>query len=252
MTAPRDAVVVEGKGKTKAEPTVRFMAAGDPQFAEHFAWDLSGYNVTPAVSGPLTVPATNGAVQMANLRDLEHLQGRKAVFDRKNLRARAHGNVSATVKVSAGNMTFHQVFPERVDFVPLDTKKPAFESGVRLADVIDVAVKLPTGPPELKIQLRNGPRSSVITIQTIEIQGGQPVPSPNGSATVTFTNLCSRVPQSEKFDLEFGQYYELLAKPNGSGSAKGRSSTRANRLIPKPFSDLGSGGDCNDGAIIPF
>jgi hypothetical protein len=246
MSAPRSVVSTR---KTKRAPTLRLMAAGNPQVTEHFAWDLSGCDVTPSTRGPVNIVPATASVTIANLKELERLQGRPAVLDRKNLRGSARGSVSAAIKVSGGDAILRQVFPEFTDFVPLDKKRPAVVRKVQLADVVDVQIKLPKGSQEMKIRLKQGRASSVVTIQTINASG---TPSPTGSAIVTFTNLCSQIPRSERFDLEFGQYYELLKGGKVSSAGRTRSSTRPDRLIPNPVPAGGEVGDCNEGALIPY
>jgi hypothetical protein len=241
MSVPRDMVST----RTKPAPTLRLMAAGNPLVTEHFAWDLSGCDVTPVAraASPLKLPG--GSLTIADLADLEQREGRTAALDRKNLHASPRGHVSAAIKVSGGKVKLSQLDAEITDFVPIDKRKPALLSGQTLADVIDVKVKLPAGKQELRIRLKNGRRTSSVIVQTINASR---VPSVKGRATVTFTNLCSEIPKDEKFDLEFGQFYELLQKPRSLTSGAGTS--RKNRLIPHPVPHLGRVGDCNDGAMI--
>jgi hypothetical protein len=246
MAAPRNVVSTK---KTKKPPTLRLMAAGDAKVTEHLVWDLAGCDVTPEARGSLSIKPENASVTIANLKDLESLQGRNAVLDQRNLHASPRGSVSAAIQVSAGQGTLRQVFPEICNFVPMDKKKPAVVSKVKLADVVDIRIDLPKGRHELKLHLRHGRAPSLVTIQTINAAG---VPSSKGTATVTFTNLCSCVPRFEKFDLEFGQYYELLKPPIQSGVGKSKSGARSDRLIPDPVPHGGEVGDCNDPGFISF
>jgi hypothetical protein len=248
MSAPRDVVSTHPK-ETTIKPALRLLAAGDPRVTEHFVWDLSGCDVTADAHGPLTIVPENANISIADLQQLESLQGRDAVLDQSNLRASSHGKVSAAIKLSAGNGTLRQVFPEFSDFVPLDKKKPPLVSQAQLADVVDMKIALAAGRNNLKIHLKNGRASSQVTINAIDANG---VPSSNGSATVTFTNLCSTVPHFEKFDLEFGQYYELLKRPAQAGGGKGKGATRPDRLIPQSIPKAGEGGDCNAMAFICY
>ena len=241
MSIPREMVST----RTKTSPAVRLMAAGNPLAAEHFAWDLSGCDVTPAVRSASALKVPNRRLTIADLADLERLEGRTANLDRKNLHASPRGNVSAAIKVSGGRVTLGQLDTGVTDFVPIDKKRPSVVKGKNLADVIDVKVTLPAGKQELRIRLQHGRRTSSVIVQTVNAAR---VPSVGGRATVTFTNLCTEIPQEEKFDLEFGQFYELLQKPRSLTSGAGTS--RKNRLIPHPVPHLGRVGDCNDGAMI--
>jgi hypothetical protein len=222
MTVPRG--MVDPK-LTKIAPTHRLMSSAAAPVAEHFVWNLTGFDMRVDAKGAYDF---KGRAKVADMAKLEAKQGRKAVLDPKNLKASAKGPVSAVIHIPAGTVVAKSLSRSAYYFVPEGTKKPrAFPAPVEHADILEVTITLPKGDESLRVQLtdlKGQTRSVVLTL------GRTKAP-----AAVSFTHLCAQLPHFSKWETEFGQFYELLKK----------RPKPAARLIPEVLQKAGEWDDCS-------
>lgn len=230
MSVPRKLVDPE---LTKIAPTHRLMSYAQPDLAEHFVWNLAGYDMKVDAKGAYVF---NSRAKLADMARLEAKQGRKAVLDRKNLKASARGPVAAAIRVPAGTVVAKSVWRSTYYFVPEGTKKPwAFPDPVEHADILEVAIQLPKSSGSLRLQLtdpKGHTRSLVLNAGKLK----------QADTVVSFTNLCAQLPRYSKWEEEFGQFYQLLKK----------RPKPALRLIPEVLPKAGEWGDCNLPSYISY
>ena len=236
MWIRRDAVVTtNGPTATNLAPSMRLVVDGPIEQSECFVWDLSGRTVQVRSRQIAVLPEDH---HIANLADLEKRKGRAADLDTASLNGSTAGKTRAAIRV-AGNGTPGVAFPSVCDFVSLQdvtaktldpptfgTKPTQFDDFVEFA--IDVAS---LDPPLLTLDLTK-PDEAEFTSR-ITVKAATPV-------TIGFSYRSSTLPISPPFDLEFGQYYELLKNPPDD------------RLVPREIKGAGALGDCDRLGYIPY
>jgi len=85
--------------------------------------------------------------------------------------------------------------------------------------------------------VKKGSVNKYVTIDTKQFKRKNPEGAP---LRASVTSLCPTLPHRNRYDFEFGQYYELL------------TSAKDNRLIPRPIPTEGEEGDCNESAQISY
>jgi len=223
-------VVSSDPARTTVPPTFRAIPGPDPLESEFLMWDLSGTGVSVPSSGGFRLTETD---VLPDLDVLEDVMGRPAArLDRAHL-IPGH-RTSATVAFQGGDAEARATIKNSVQFIPEDKARSGLSqphkvtglSGKQVADWIEVSLNLAGvvdafGVERARLALSLRGRQN----GTIFIEGPD-------RTQVSFSNLCSTCPRSARqFDLEFGQYYELLAE------------TFPDRLIPS-VSHLGDQ-DCN-------
>lgn len=223
--------------RTTVPPTFRTIPGPDPLESEFLMWDLSGTSVSVPSSGGFRLTETD---LLPDLDVLEAAMGRtSARLDRAHLTTGKRA--SATVAFQGGDAEARATVANSVQFIPEDearnglskTRKVAGLSGTQIADWIEVSLSLPGVVDAYGVELGR---------LVLSLRGRQ-----NGSifiegpdrTQISFSNLCSTCPRSARqFDLEFGQYYELLVD------------TFPDRLI-LGVSHLGDQ-DCNESAQMSY
>lgn len=224
--------------KTTLKPAMRMMSQNEPTEAEAFVWNLAGFHVAvPKVNDfELTFQEPAHDLEM-----LEKLCKRTAVLSPSSLQASQDGPVSSVINVRGGVGLARAAFFNRSVYVTrIDAENGKIDSPIgeptSHADIVEFTLTTADDQETLPFELTNVKQSKpyIITIKLREaIKSGHPV-------VVSFTNLCAKLPGLEKFDLEFGQNYEIL-KSSGD-----------DRLIPTIAPRLGEAGDCDEHAHISY
>jgi hypothetical protein len=243
MSVRRDRLVfragAEGQSPalTTVRPAFKMLTDAGLEQAEVFVWDLAGLKISYPVSGEVTL---NGSELLADLRELETLAGRpEPTLGQAALQTGPAGTANTLVEVTAGVGTATRVittagayrFVTETDALDNDpdndvevadgTGKPVEKP---LADIVEFVVAVPAGQTRLTLTLShaNGQAVGIVSVRE--------------GTTVSFSNLCTPIPRRHLYDLEFSQYYDLLANPPATGD----------RLVPKapPVPTLAEGVDC--------
>lgn len=228
---------------TTVDPTLRMESdAADLRTAEMLVWDLSGrtvtYDVVDVVRLNSSTNAAGESVEVLDLLALERLGGRDAT-----LHPDARALANAVVEISAGIGTAILAFP--------DIEKSKF-----ITEADDA-----NGPPNVPIKNADGQDEEKLVAEVVEFQVALPdtrsfltltLTPPGGEAgkisvkrgaTICFSHMCAPLRPRRRNDLEFSQYYDLLASPPGP-----------ERLIPveppTPAMALGEGIDCYAQALV--
>lgn len=219
MSIPR-AAVSRAQGETTLAPTYRVVTPGAPAEAELFVWDLTGCNVRVVSSGGLHLEFED---PIASLELLEKKVGRTPTFDKNNIGAGRL--VNAAIQIAGGQGSATAAFSNSVDFLTLTDAMDGNPNNDVILHHEEPAADL------VQIFLAGGTRvmeiikGGVKYLVTVRLESST-------STSVSFTNLCSCIPQVERYDFEFGQYYEVL------------QAAYPDRLIPI-VSHLGDAADCD-------
>lgn len=236
MWIRRDTLVTSGPAGTDLAPSQRLVGEGPITEAEYFVWDLAGRTVRVQNRPIAELPASHG---IADLAVLENLRSRLVNFDKAVLNGTTAGPTRAAIQL-AGTGTTGAAFPAscvfvtRTDAIAMNPTAPEFGGKpAQFADVVEFEIGLNSiGPAaHLTLELTNPDGSAFSNHIVVKA---------TTSVTIGFSNRCASLPKSVPFDLEFGQYYELLKNPQND------------RLIPKEILGGGSVGDCDRLAYFPY
>jgi hypothetical protein len=223
-----------GSTATNLAPSMRLVVDGPIMQSECFVWDLSGRTVQVRGRQIAVLPENH---RIANLADLEKRKDRAAELDEASLNGSTAGKTRAAIRV-AGNGTTGVAFPSVCDFVSLPdatagTNNPATfgTKPAQFDDFVEFAIDVASDSPRLTLDLTK-PDEAEFTSQ-ITVKAAEPV-------TIGFSYRSSTLPISPPFDLEFGQYYELLKNPPDD------------RLVPREIKGGGELGDCDRLGYIPY
>jgi hypothetical protein len=241
MVIRRDQLAVKDTLEPKIDlaPSLRFVNDGEIQKAEYFGWDLSGRSVRVRGRSIAQLPETSG---IADLSVLEDLRGRLAVLDPAKLVPGTGLAAKAAIAVAGAGRT-DVAFPSDCNFVTLkdatDNNDPSEDEEIgdpaQFADLVEFDVDLPKigpNPFELTLELTEPDAKEFKFSITV---------TSKDSVVIAFSNRCPTIPSFQPYDLEFGQYFEVLQTSPGD-----------DRLVPKEVLQGGSVGDCDRPATILY
>jgi hypothetical protein len=227
MTAPREMAVAVGAHP--ADLMVMIPGAASLAQCEHALWFLDGYNVTCENGERFDWPKNHDElIELAALNDGDGKVSTRAFAANSPL-------VSSIIRVTGGTVTVSQVNDETLDFVRLKAPREVIKGGFRLADVIEITMKVPSKSQHVMFRLT--PRDGAHAVSTVIITGNDDAPT-----FVTFSHLCSGGRPGGEVDEEFAALYEVLERP---------PLTRE-RLIPRLRPTLGTRNDCYKSASATF
>jgi hypothetical protein len=211
------------------------------QFAECFVWDLAGCSLTVPRGGKFSFTCVD---KVPDLKALEQLRGRTAKLDAESHKPSRRGRTSAVIEVAAGRGRARAAFRNLSNYVTrqdAEDGNPKNDKPIgnaeKHADVFEFTITVPDNKGTLRLRVKKGSRAAkYVTIDTKEFKRLEP----RGKLRASITSLCPTLPHANRYDNEFGQYYELLRSP------------KADRLIPKPIPSAGIEGDCNESAQISY
>ena len=222
--------------RTSVPPTFRAIPGTVPNDSEYLMWDLTGTSLRVPSSGGFTLTETD---LLPDLTVLEGAMGRQATLNQSHLKPGAL--TAATIAFRGGAAVARATVKNAVQFVPEDQAREGSPipltvnglSGLQMADWIEVALKLPGVVDAFGVE-----RACLGLALRGRLNGTVTIDGPD-QTQISFSNLCSTCPRTARqFDLEFGQFYELL------------DATSIDRLIPS-VSHLGNE-DCNDPSQISY
>jgi hypothetical protein len=190
-------------GETTLAPTFKVMGEGAKKedVVEYFVWDLDGCIVTFDVTGGMKLSYVDNTI-IPSLEELEYTLGRTAVLDKTCLEPCEPNPIGAAIELSGGAAFASAVVPNKCDFITqtnaqdgdIFNDEPILLNGT-LADQVEVRL---LGPKQ-RLTVSKGGVKWYITIL-----GG------NDDSIASVSNLCGSIPQNERYDFEYGQYYEVL------------------------------------------
>jgi hypothetical protein len=235
MTIQRDRVAFGSEGElTTLQPTFRNVS-NVPNIveAETYVWDLAGLRVTYPQRGEVSLkalPRGGGAgtpdPQVLDIGQLEQLAQRGAPSLAESARVPdAHGPANAIVEVTSGLGVAKPVLEQTVQLATDTEIKRAEQAareagaGVKAVDVVRTirvpgtetpVAAIPADLVEFDVPL--GKEESL----TLEILNGRDelagVVTVKAGTTIAFSNLCVEIRPPQFQDMEFAQYYTLLAE----------------------------------------
>lgn len=190
-------------GETTLAPTFKVMGEGAKKedVVEYFVWDLDGCVVTFAENGGMKLTYDDNTI-IPSLEELEYELDRTAVLDKACLEPCEPNPIGAAIELNGGAAFASAVVPNKCDFITqtnaqdgdILNDEPILLNG-KLADQVEVTLP----GPKQRLTVSKGGVKWYITIL-----------AEKDDAIASVSNLCGSIPQNERYDFEYGQYYEVL------------------------------------------
>ena len=223
---------------TTIPPTFRAIPGLELPDAEFLMWDLSHHSVSVPSGGGFALTEQETLLDLAVLETL--MRRKHTKLDRANLKP--NSKVGAVIHLAGGTAVAKAAIKNTASFIPESLARSGLITGntithaelKHLADWVEVCIEVESKKDS------NGVEKGTLALQLRGHQNGTITIHAPDRTQINFSNLCSTCPRTfRQFDVEFGQFYELMSSPSHS-----------DRLVPI-VTHLGQE-DCNESAQISY